>query len=80
MLEETISAIILVSISEFLGVYLDGKPENTRVLHYAVKFVELAVAPFIPLMFNPEYDIITEVIEKADKNMYSKKQEKKEKN
>ena len=47
----TFSAIILVSISEFLGVYLDGKPENTRVLHYAVKFVELAVAPFIPLTF-----------------------------
>lgn len=47
----TFSAIIVVAISEFLGVYLDGKPENTRVLHYAVKFVELSVAPFIPLIF-----------------------------
>ncbi len=47
----TFSAIIVVAISEFLGVYLDGHSENTRTLHYIVKFIEFSVAPFIPLVF-----------------------------
>lgn len=42
--------IILTSISEWLGVFLNGKPLWTRPLHIFVKVLELSLAPIIPII------------------------------
>lgn len=42
--------VILASISEWLGVFLDAKPSWTRDIHITVKVIELSVAPFIPVI------------------------------
>ena len=41
--------IIVAVISEFLGVLLNGVA-NTRILHILVKFIELSIAPAIPII------------------------------
>lgn len=47
------SAVLIMccSAAECLGVLLDGADPCLRWLHMAVKFAELAVAPFIPIVF-----------------------------
>lgn len=42
--------IVIAAISEWLGVFLDGKPLWTRPIHIIVKTMELSVAPFIPVI------------------------------
>ena len=42
--------IIIAVISEFLGVLLNGSGSETRILHIFVKFVELSIAPAIPII------------------------------
>lgn len=42
--------VILASISEWLGVFLDEKVIWTRGIHITVKVIELSVAPFIPVI------------------------------
>lgn len=42
--------IILTSISEWLGIFLNGKPLWTRPLHIFVKTLELSIAPIIPII------------------------------
>lgn len=42
--------IIIASISEWLGVFLNGKPLWTRPLHIFVKVLELSLAPIIPII------------------------------
>lgn len=45
-------AIIIASLGEWLGVYLDGAANGTRVLHILVKETELSVAPCIAFIFS----------------------------
>lgn len=42
--------IIITSISEWLGVFLNGKPLWTRPLHILIKVTELSLAPIIPII------------------------------
>lgn len=42
--------IIICSVCEWLGVFLDGTNSNLIPLHYFVKFVELSCAPFVGLV------------------------------
>ena len=44
------SLVIICSVSEWLGVYLDGTDIRFRALHIAVKTVELAAAPAITVL------------------------------
>lgn len=43
--------IIIATSCEYLGVRLDGADKSLRGIHCAVKFLELSVAPAIPVMF-----------------------------
>lgn len=43
--------IIICSSAECMGLLLDGADPSLRVPHMIVKFVELSVAPFIPIVF-----------------------------
>ena len=45
----TFAGIMLATIGEFIGVLVDGKSEETVILHYIVKVVEFSVAPFISI-------------------------------
>lgn len=48
---KSISTLILItSISEWLGVFLNGKPLWTRPFHILVKTLELSLAPIIPML------------------------------
>lgn len=38
----------IAAVSEWMGVFLDGKPMNTYALHVFVKTLELSTAPLIP--------------------------------
>lgn len=43
--------IIICSSAECLGLLLDGADPGLRIPHMIVKFIELTVAPFIPIVF-----------------------------
>lgn len=43
--------IIIAACCEYLGVVLNGGAANLRTLHMIVKFLELSLAPAIPLVF-----------------------------
>lgn len=45
----TFASIMLATIGELIGVLVDGKSEETVILHYIVKVVEFSVAPFISI-------------------------------
>ncbi len=45
----TFAGIMLATIGELIGVLVDGKSEETVILHYIVKVVEFSVAPFISI-------------------------------
>lgn len=44
------SLVIIASISEWFGVILDQAPAVTRCFHILVKFLELSLAPCIPIL------------------------------
>ncbi len=43
--------ITVAALCEWLGVFLQGLGSETRILHIAVKFIELSIAPSISFMF-----------------------------
>lgn len=43
--------IIMATVCEYLGVRLDGADASLRGIHCAIKFLELSLAPAIPVMF-----------------------------
>ncbi|MEA4923502.1 MAG: GGDEF domain-containing protein [Eubacteriaceae bacterium] len=46
-----VAALIIIAVcSEFMGVLLNGTDSSTRVLHIAVKCIELSIAPAIPII------------------------------
>lgn len=45
----TFAGIMLATIGELIGVLVDGKSEETVILHYIVKVVEFSVAPLISI-------------------------------
>lgn len=42
--------IALAACAEFLGVLLDGADRSTRIVHITAKFLELSIAPAIPVI------------------------------
>lgn len=62
----TFGMIAIAAISEFLGVYLDGNSQNTRILHYFVKYLEFSISPFIALICAIE---VFEIAEREKKIM-----------
>lgn len=47
--------IMICSLSEFMGILLDGKGSSLRILHIAVKFTEFSLAPIIPVAFSTAF-------------------------
>lgn len=45
-----IGLIAVATCAEFLGVLLSGADPSLRILHIAVKFIELSIAPVIPVV------------------------------
>ena len=43
--------IIVASCCEYMGTVLNGGPEELRTVHILVKFLELSLAPVIPVVF-----------------------------
>lgn len=56
----TFAGIMLAVGGEFIGVLLDGKSEETVILHYIVKVVEFSVAPFISITCANAFFSVTE--------------------
>lgn len=44
-----VGIVVIVSLAEWLGVVLDGKPAGYRILHMLVKCVEFSLAPMVPV-------------------------------
>ena len=60
----TFVGIMLAVTVEFIGVLLDGKSEETVILHYIVKVVEFSVAPFISVTCANAFFSVSEVEKK----------------
>lgn len=43
--------IIIASISEWLGVFLNGQSQYWSILHAVVKATEYSIVPFLPIIF-----------------------------
>ena len=60
----TFVGIMIAVTVEFIGVLLDGKSEETVILHYIVKVVEFSVAPFISVTCANAFFSVSEVEKK----------------
>lgn len=58
------SGIMLAAVGEFIGVLLNGKSEETVILHYIVKVIEFSVAPFISFTCANAFFSVSEIEKK----------------